>query len=90
MREHKPNRGGVALILVLIVIVLLSLGAYTFTDLMVAQQHATLMSGRRAKARAAVASGVEYIKDYLSLEAVDQESVGGHFDNPAYFQDVIV
>ena len=52
MNKPRPKLCGVALIMVLIVIVLLSFGAYSFTELMTAQQHATMMSGRRAQAQA--------------------------------------
>ena len=71
-------------------LVMISLGAYTFTDMMLAEERATIMAGRQQQAKAAVASGVEYLKDYLSLTADDQASVGGHWDNPSYFKDVPV
>ena len=90
MRNHSLARHGVALIMVLVVVVLLSLGAYAFSDLMLAQHSSTVMSGRRIQARAAVDAGVEYIKDYLALTADEQLTLGGHYDNAAYFQDVIV
>lgn len=84
------HRQGVALIMVLVLIVMISLGAYAFTDLMTAQERATVMMGRRAQARAAVVSGVEYLKDYLSLPPEEQTGLGGHWDNPGYFSDVVV
>ena len=87
---EKRNRRGAALIIVLVLIVMLSLGAYTFTDLMVAQQRGAVTMGRRAQAQAAVASGVEYLKDYLAMLPEDQVAVGGHWDNPDYFRDITV
>lgn len=84
------RREGVALIMVLVLIVMISLGAYTFTDWMVAQERATVMAGRRIQAKAAVASGVEYLKDYLTLAPEDQASLGGHWDNPGYFNGIAV
>ena len=85
----RPRRG-VALIIVLVLIVMISLGAYTFSKQMVAQERAVVMAGRRIQAEAAVASGVEYIKDYLSMLPADRITVGGHWDNPSYFKDVAV
>jgi len=88
--ERKGTRRGVALILVLILIVMISLGAYTFTDMMIAEERATVMSGRQMQAQSAVASGVEYLKDYLTYAPEDQIAIGGHWDNPNYFRDVPV
>lgn len=89
MRRRNPRRG-IAIVMVLVLIVMISLGAYTFSDMMRAQQRATIMAGRRAQAEAAVASGVEYIKDYLSMLPEDQQAAGGHWDNANYFKDVVV
>lgn len=88
-RTHNQRRG-VALILVLVLIVMISLGAYTFTDNMISQERKTVMAGRRVQAKAAVASGVEYLKDYLVMAPEDQAAVGGHWDNAPYFKDVAV
>ena len=88
--QRCRKRRGVALIMVLVLIVMLALGAYTFTDLMTVQERATVMMGRRAKARAAVVSGVEYLKDYLALTPEEQIALGGHWDNANYFSDVVV
>lgn len=87
---RKRTRHGVALILVLILVVMISLGAYTFTDMMIAEERATVMSGRQMQAQAGVASGVEYLKDYLTYAPEDQIAIGGHWDNPSYFKDIPV
>ncbi|MEZ6146776.1 MAG: hypothetical protein R3B91_15435 [Planctomycetaceae bacterium] len=52
-------RGGTALVVVLVVIVLLSLAAYTFTELMLAETEATERYGRGALTQAFADSGVE-------------------------------
>ena len=83
------SRRGVALIMVLVLIVMISLAAYTFAGKMAAQERGTEMAARRVQAEAAVASGVEYIKDYLSMLPEDRAAVGGHWDN-VYFKDVAV
>ncbi len=87
--DSKPRRG-VALIMVMVLIVVISLGAYSYTQLMTAQERSTSMSGRRIQARAAVASGVEYFKEYTMMSAEDQDLAGGHWDNADYFKDIVV
>lgn len=89
-KTNCGKRYGVALIIVLVLIVMISLGAYSFTNMMTAQERGTIMAGRRLKAEAAVASGVEHIKDYLALLPEDRIAAGGHWDNPDLFRDVPV
>ena len=89
MRNDK-KRHGVALIIVLVLIVMISLGAYSFTNMMTAQERGTIMAGRQLQAQAAVASGVEHVKDYLALLPEDRIAAGGHWDNPDFFRDVPV
>lgn len=54
-----PHRGGTALIVVLIVVVMLSLGAYTFSEFMVTEARASSLFGQDAQARMLAESGVE-------------------------------
>ncbi len=58
-------REGTALIVVLVVIVLLSLAAYTFTELMLAETEATERYGRGALTQAFADSGVELAAAWL-------------------------
>ena len=91
MRQSLPHRRrGIALVAVMVLVIMISLGVYSFAQLMTAQEAGTVMAGRRLQARAAVASGVEYLKDYLSLAPVDRLALGGHWDNPNYFQRISV
>jgi hypothetical protein len=53
-------RGGSALIIVLVLIVLLSLAAYTFSETMIVENEASEFASRQAQARAYAESGVEY------------------------------
>jgi DNA uptake protein ComE-like DNA-binding protein len=55
------------LLVVLVVIALLALGAYSFSELMVSESHATGVFGREAQARAAADSGVEVVTAVLGL-----------------------
>ncbi|MFV1964351.1 MAG: general secretion pathway protein GspK [Pirellulaceae bacterium] len=84
------KRRGMVLIIVLVVVLALSLAAYTFSDLMLAHRHATQVNGTRIQTRYLVDSGVEVVKSYLALDPATQTETGGHYDNPAYFQGVVV
>ncbi len=66
---HSPTsfRSGSVLLVVLVVIALLALGAYSFSELMVSESHATGVFGREAQARAAADSGVELAAAVLGL-----------------------
>ena len=88
--NSKTNRRGVALLMVMVLIVMISLGVYSFALLMTAQESATVMNGRRVQARAAVAAGVEYLKDYVIIAPEDQAALGGHWDNASYFSNIAV
>ena len=87
---RAPFRPAVVLLIVLVVIVALSLSAYTFTDLMLANRHATQVHGKRIQARYLVESGVEKVKLYLSQDVATQAEMGGHFNNPLFFQGNVV
>ncbi len=89
-QTHSPAsfsrslRRGMVLIIVLVVIVLLSLGAYTFSEYMVIATRATAINGKQIQARALADSGVEYVSvvlaDRASLNSV------GLYHNPGLFQ----
>jgi type II secretory pathway component PulK len=64
---RSSSRRGSVLLVVLVVIALLALGAYSFSELMLSESHATGVFGREAQARAAADSGVELAAAVLSL-----------------------
>lgn len=80
------RRRAVVLVIVLVVVVVLSLAAYTFTDLMQAHRHAAILSGKQIQARMLVDSGVDAVKLYLMADEATRAEMGGHFNNPYYFQ----
>ena len=86
----KPTRRGLILVLVLIVIAFLSLGAYSFTDLMLAQHDAAIQYGRQAAARGLVDTGAAAVQIFLSQPEADRANAGGIFDNAERFQGVTV
>ncbi|MBA4064754.1 MAG: hypothetical protein C0501_13775 [Isosphaera sp.] len=61
-----PRRPGYVLLVVLIVIVVLSLAAYRFTDAMTGEFRAAVRTSDAAQSRAAAVSGVYYVADLLA------------------------
>jgi type II secretory pathway component PulK len=89
-RAARAPRRGLVLIMVLIVVVMLSLGAYTFTELMLAHQEAAQLAGRQIQTRALVDSGVEAVKLFLLQPPADQLEAGGTFNNLDRFRAITV
>jgi hypothetical protein len=75
---------------VLIVIVMLALGAYSFTDLMIAHHEAADLTGRQVQTRALVDTGVEVVRLFLMQTKEERLEAGGVFDNPDRFRGVTV
>ncbi len=83
-------RCGAVLIIVLLVIAMLSLAAYTFSDWAVSERRATNASGIQLQARATAGSGVELVRSFLMLSRQEQRDAGGLYDNPGLFASRIV
>lgn len=94
-RPHLSERqvrdqSGFVLVVVLIVIAMLSLSGYAFTELMSTEYKAAHVQGSATQARLAAESGVELVKAYLAMAPQARQEFGGHFDNPERFQGVQV
>lgn len=80
---RRRARPGTALIVVLVVIVMLTLGAYTFSELMITEYQAADTYGRQVKSQMWAESGVDYVSLLLTPDG------GGFdadlFDNPSLF-----
>src|SRR5437762_12231008 len=86
----QPRRG-VILIAVLIVVVLLTLAAYQYSELMLAEYKAAIAFNRAAQSRALASSGVDYAAMLLSDKSAFQNTLNGNpYDNPSVFQAVAV
>ena len=85
-RTSPPRRGSVLLV-VLVVIALLALGAYSFSELMVSESHATGVFGREAQARACADSGIELAASVLGRPA-DDGSFENVFHDPQHYGGV--
>ena len=83
-------RSGAVLIIVLVTIMILSLSAYTFCTLMLTEDEATRLMGQRVRSRYLVESGVDYTRLFLSKPEQDIRELGGRYDNPEIFQNVVV
>lgn len=81
---HSAQHGGSALIVVLVVIVLLSLGAYIYSDTNITELQATRMHGLQIATRSWAESGVEYVAAVLGPTALGGTDVD-LYDNPGLF-----
>jgi type II secretory pathway component PulK len=81
---------GFVLVIVLIVIALLALATYAFSELMFSYKESTDLGGRQLQARCLVDSGVEYIRTFLTQSRQSRIDNGGVYDNADRFRHVIV
>jgi len=89
-RHVRQPRHGYVLIAVLVVIVVLSLVAYRFTDAMTSEYRASVRTADMAQARAAAASGVNYVAALLADPTTRAEILGNSLNNPSRFQSIPV
>jgi DNA uptake protein ComE-like DNA-binding protein len=81
------GRSGLVLIMVLVVVVLLSFVAYSFSELMLTAHKSAQIAGCQLQARALAESGGEYVRVVLSQSTEALRELGGLFDNKNRFQD---
>lgn len=82
------SRRGSILVVVLVVLVVLALGAYTFSESMIVEAQATAAFGRDAQARAAADSGIELAASLLTQRY--EQTPSSYFSNPEWFQGILV
>ena len=87
-RSTGDRRRGSVLVIVLVVVAMLTLGAYTFSETMLSEAAATNMYGRRAQTRALADSGLEMVSALLSDE-IDPLEISLYHD-PLQFHAVTV
>jgi len=78
------------LIIVLVVVAVLSLAAYSFTQMMLAHNETTHVAGRQIQAKLLAASGVESVRAFLMQDPTIQAESGGSYNNPDSFQAILV
>src|SRR5579871_6644177 len=81
-------RPGSVLLIVLVVVALLALGAYTFSEFMIVEAEATTAYGREVQARAAADSGIVMAASLLEQRYV--ENPPNVHSNPQFFEGVLV
>ena len=88
--ERAKARRASALLVVLVVVTLLSLAAYTFSELMVAESRASRQYYRDAQSRELANSAVEYVAAWLGSPVVDEGQTPNYYHNAAVFAGVQV
>ena len=88
-RVSDLSRRGVILLAVLLVVSMLALGAYTFSDAMYAEARGTQMFGRSIQAHMLADSGIEFVLALLADPSLT-ESSGGIYNNPDLFHQMTV
>jgi DNA uptake protein ComE-like DNA-binding protein len=83
--RHPSRRRGFVLILVVIVIALLTLVCFTFSEMMLGERKAAVVGGRQAQALAAADSGVQLARIFLLKTQDVQNQAGGWYDNSTQF-----
>ncbi len=89
-KDRSTTRTGVVLIIVLVAVALLSLGAFTFAEMMRTEYEAVLLSGRQTQSRALVDSAVASVQVMLLQDKPTLRDMGGIYDNPTAFQGIVV
>ncbi|MCA9053209.1 MAG: general secretion pathway protein GspK [Planctomycetaceae bacterium] len=88
--RRSPHRRGTALLVVLVVVTLLSLAAYTFSELMVTESRASRQYSRDAQVRELANSAVEYVAANVGNPELDLGELPNYYHNPALFENVTV
>ncbi|QDS89886.1 General secretion pathway protein K [Rosistilla ulvae] len=86
----RRARRGIFLLIALVVIAVSTMAAYSFTDLMLAYDESTILSGRKTQADMLVESGTELARLMLAQSPTGREEMGGVDNNPAMFQAINV
>jgi len=84
LHKSPPARRAAVLLVVLVVSSVLSLAAYTYSQLMIAEYEAAELYGRRVQSRALAESGVAMLVEFLRETYDIQLQYGGHYDNPRF------
>ena len=88
---HSPERAGSVLLAVLVIVVLLSLAAFQYSELMFAEFRAADSSWKAVEARAAAESGVHYAAGMLSNPDAFSGVLGSNpYDNQGAFANIAI
>jgi type II secretory pathway component PulK len=85
------NRPGYVIFAVLIVVVVLSLAGYRYTEAMQSEYQVAVRTSESAEAKAYAVSGIHYAAGMLSDPNTLYTTLGGNpYDNPSYFSGVTI
>lgn len=90
IRRSTRSRRGLVLVIVMIVVAVLALAGYTFSELMIRQKEAVILHGRQIQAQALVESGVEITRQFLAQDQATLDQAGGIYNNAYQFQGITV
>lgn len=86
----RRRHSGMVLFVVLIVIVMISMTAYAFAELMFIENKATHLTGRQIQARNVAESGIAMLTVFLEQEKQLIDEQGGIYDNPDIMRGILV
>ena len=89
-KRRVGHRNGAILLIVLVTVVILALAGYTFCLLMQSEEAGAKVMGQRMQSRYLCDSAIDATKVFLSHDRATVRSLGGTYDNPLFFQNVIV
>jgi len=89
-KRPRSTRTGVVLIIVLVAVAILSLGAYSFAEMMRTEYESVLLSGRQTQSRALVDSAVATVQVMMLQDEPTRRDAGGIYDNPTSFRGIVV
>ncbi len=90
IQRENHERRGMVLLAVLVIVVLLSLAAYQYSDLMLSEYKAVVNAHRSAQSKAWADSGIHYAAAAISNPNVVTGLNGNIFDNPDAFSNIAV
>ena len=89
--NRAQPRKGVVLVAVLVVVTVLALAAYQYSQMMASEYKAADGNTRAAQTKAAAMSGVHYVAALTGdLNCFTSTLQGNPYDNSQYFQDILV
>jgi type II secretory pathway component PulK len=84
------KRRAMILIVVLVVVTMLTLAAYTYVSLMRSHRESSVQTNRQLQARLMVDSGTDYVRTFLMQNLDAQLQAGGRYNNPSFKQLPII
>lgn len=89
-RRPSARRRGAVLFIVLVVVVMITLSAFAYTELMYVENKATHLTGRQIQARNVTESGLAMLSVFLEQEQELIDEQGGIYDNPDVMRAILV